>query len=79
MPRQPFFGEDTPKVVAFIKDISEYHKSEKTQISLSYLADRVRRAFKKSPPKAKKVDEDRLRQIIFKLTRKHSIWYGKLK
>ncbi len=85
MPRPPFFGDDTDKLVAFLTTLSKYHKAKRTQLSLTTMAQRVRAEFpKKSPPEPKPIkgkkgyrkDKDPLRHILFKLCRKHTIWFG---
>lgn len=85
MPRPPYFGDDTPKLVQFLKTISEFHRAKKTQLSLTTMAQRVRAEFPKSPPMPKpskkkgapsRKDQDPLRHILFKLCKKHGIWFG---
>lgn len=110
MPRPPFFGDETPKVVGFIKQLSDYHRKKNTQISLTTLAQRVQDEFKHSPclskqaveerarasrarakaarekakaagrkppkPSKDRDEKDALRHIIFKLAKKHGIWFG---
>ncbi len=100
MPRPPFFGEETPKVVSFITTLSDFHRAKKTQLSLQTLAQRVRAEFSGSPcfsrtaiaarekaakararskgAKARKPGDgtEPLRHIIFKLAKKHKIWFG---
>lgn len=109
MPRPPFFGDETPKVVGFIGQLSEFHKNKKTQISLKTIVQRVQAEFRSSPVFSKKAVADRkaaafvrardrakkdgkpwspkkwaaewdenepLRHIIFKLAKRHKIWFG---
>ncbi len=109
MPRPPFFGEDTPKVVGFISQISEFHKKKSTQISLKTIVQRVQAEFSGHPIFSRKAvaerkaaamerarerarkngqawnaraweakwdEEEALRHIIFKLAKKHKIWFG---
>lgn len=87
MPRPPFFGEDTPKLVSYLKKISGWHRAKGVQLSLTTMAQCVRSEFPKSPPAPKQSakrkgggarrDEDPLRYILFKLCKKHDIWFGK--
>ena len=83
MPRPPYFGEKTPRIVAFLKLISEFHQLKKTQLSLTTMAQRVRAEFPgtpdrpSTPKKGKKgLPPDPLRHILFKLAKKHEIWFG---
>ena len=91
MPRPPYFREDTPKVVEFLKKLLEFHDGKSTEISLKYMVTRVRADFPKYFPKvvykpnatkaekieADKKEVDRVRHIIFKLAKKHDIsWFS---
>jgi hypothetical protein len=82
MPRKPYFGDKTPKVVEFLKKISEFNKAKRTQLSLTTMAQRVRAEFpgtpgrKKPTKKGEKEPTDNLRHILFKLAKKHEIWFG---
>ena len=88
MPRPPYFGEKTEKVVSFLRQISEFHKQNDTQLSLTTMSQRVRKIIpgvKAAPtklrknPKTGKMEKppDPLRHILFKLAKKHKIWFGK--
>jgi len=88
MPRPPYFGEKTPKVISFLRTISEFHKENETQLSLTTMAQRVRKVIsgvKPAPTKLRKnlktgkmeKPPDPLRHILFKLAKKHHIWFGK--
>ena len=81
MPRPPYFGEKTPRVVSLLKEILELHKVSDISISLTYMAKRVHSVIAGIPPykvrwrinkrtgKKEKVP-DPLRHILFKLLRK---------
>ena len=43
MARPPLFGERTPKVVEFLKMLSEFHRENETPLSLTYMSKRVRK------------------------------------
>jgi hypothetical protein len=82
MPRMSYFGDKTPQVVEFIAKISEFNKAKRTQLSLKTIAQRVCAEFpdapgRLEPPKrGAKHDVDNVRHIIFKLAKKHKIWFG---
>jgi hypothetical protein len=96
MPRPPYFGDRTPKVVGFLSKISEFSLKKKTTISLTQMASRLVAEFDLPPQdpkdraaclrKAPKnltpeeaghfVDVQRIRHVVFKLCKKHAIWFG---
>jgi hypothetical protein len=79
---QPYFGEKTPKVIAHLQKISEWHRAQKIQLTLKTMAQSVQANFPGKHSGERKVKKnlkdktENLRHIIFKLARNNKIWFG---
>jgi len=81
-----YFKENTQDVVDYLKKISEEHKAAGIQLSLLTMCQWVRHTFKlpkfvkpvsAKGKKLKGYHGDNMRFIIWKLCKKHEIWFGK--